>query len=213
MAFEVMRRRIYGPAERYCNGSGLAVIRPTRELAERTFEDMLRQPCDYPQAIFVVDLSTMRVVRQSGPSLEEVDSAMRAAWRRRYAPQPGVDEARRGAEDKPVDLRITSRGAVRVNSARVVRAAADIACLEVDLYTKYARIDSTEIGGSGHAPGVGLVAGEDAIHLDESAPRDSATVLEFPEYSGWTLFSCEQPSRYTLKLVLVRPSDGAPCAN
>lgn len=208
MAYEVMRRRIYGPAERYCNGSGLAVIRPTRELAERTFEDMLQQQSDYPRALFVVDLSTMRVVRQSGPSLEEVDAAMRSAWRRRYAPTPEAAPPRDGDEVRPVELRISRQGAVRANHASVLRSSADIACVEVDLFTKYARVDSTENGEGDRAPAVSLVAGEGSMHLDESAPRDSATVVEFPAYPGWELFSYEQPTRYTLKLVLIGPAGG-----
>lgn len=90
MGYEVSKRRVYGPTDRYCNGSGISVLCSTLEEAELTYEHLATQtPGDYPNAVFLIDLPADKVLRSTWPTLADVDVAMRAAWRRRYAAQQG----------------------------------------------------------------------------------------------------------------------------
>jgi hypothetical protein len=81
MGYEVSRRRVYGPQDRYCNGSGCSVLVDTLEQAESQYESFAKNDAGYPVAVFITDGSG--VVKQSGPSVAEVDRAMQAAYRRR----------------------------------------------------------------------------------------------------------------------------------
>ena len=83
MGYEVSRRRVYGPTDNYCNGSGISVLVNSLDEAERTFEDFNRAPHPYPCAVFITS-GGGEVVKSSGPALAEVDRAMNAAWRRRH---------------------------------------------------------------------------------------------------------------------------------
>ncbi len=82
MGYEVSRRRVYGPQDRYCNGSGISVLRGTIEEAEATYADFCQNDAAYPAAVFLIGAGG-EVVKQSGPSMAEVDRAMQAAYRRR----------------------------------------------------------------------------------------------------------------------------------
>jgi len=105
-------------------------------------------------------------------------------------------------EPKNVTLRVIEQGAVRVNAAHLHREAQGIVCIYVDLHSKY--VEPPVVGGCDSEPPVlYFTAGEDALHLDDSKPRDSLTIVEFPEYVGWHVFACYGPARYTLSVVLV----------
>lgn len=82
MGFEVSRRRVYGPQDTYCNGSGLSVLVSDLDEANRYFDAFAMNDAAYPSAAFLVDLSADKVLRQTGPSRAEVDRAMNAAWHR-----------------------------------------------------------------------------------------------------------------------------------
>lgn len=84
MGYEISKRRVYGPNDTYCNGSGVSVLKSHQAEAQQTFEHFCAAPHAYPQAVFLVDLTTGKVLRSSGPDLRVVDRAMHAAWRRRY---------------------------------------------------------------------------------------------------------------------------------
>ena len=83
MGYEVSRQHFYGPTDLYNNGTGISVLKSTLEEAEATYEDFCRSPCGYPFACFIVGPG-FEVIKQSGPSMQQVDAAMRAAWNRRY---------------------------------------------------------------------------------------------------------------------------------
>lgn len=108
-------------------------------------------------------------------------------------------------ELKPVELRVTQHGAVRVNAASMYREAPGIVCIYVDLHSKYVEPPMVG-GGDGEPPTLYFTAGDHALHLDSSKPRDSMTAVEFPEYVGWNVFACDGPVRYTLGVVLVAPN-------
>ena len=106
-------------------------------------------------------------------------------------------------EIKEVKLHIKEHGAVRVNHAYIHCEAPEIACIYMDLHSK--RVCEPMIGGSDDGPpALYFHAGDDGIKLDESKPRDSLTVVEFPEYPGWSVFACDGPARYTVALTLVK---------
>lgn len=111
-------------------------------------------------------------------------------------------------EPKNVTLRVTSQGAVRVNAAHVHREAPGIVCIYVDLHSK--RVEAPMVGGGdSQPPTLYFTGGEHALHLDETKPHDSMTIVEFPDYVGWHVFACSGPARYTLGVVLVAPEASA----
>ena len=113
-----------------------------------------------------------------------------------------------GVEPKNVTLLVTEQGAVRVNTAYVHREAPGIVCIYVDLHSK--RVEPPMVVDSNdQAPVLYFTAGEHALHLDDSKPRDSMTIVELPEYLGWRVFACDGPARYTLSVVLVAPKASA----
>ena len=122
--------------------------------------------------------------------------------------RPTVRANRPVDEPKNVTLRVSEQGAVRVNAAHVHREATGIVCIYVDLHSK--RIETPMAGGGDNEPPcLYFTAGEHALHLDESKPRDSMTIVEFPEYVDWRVFACDGPARYTLGVVLVAPEASA----
>lgn len=109
-------------------------------------------------------------------------------------------------EPREIKTVITHQGAVKANPGGIVyRESADIACICVDLETKYARMGGTFSGG-GDPPGVVLSATEDSIHMDPAHDRDSMTFIQFPEFQGWTVFVAEV-SRYTLALCMLKDKE------
>ena len=99
-----------------------------------------------------------------------------------------------------VKLSITP-GAARVNSASLAYAAPNIACIEIDMHSKYAISDSGEDGGQNSAPAIYIEADERTLHKHNRFKR--ATRVAFPEFKGWKVYlqSC---CRYTCRVVLVR---------
>lgn len=116
------------------------------------------------------------------------------------------------ADASAINLRVVRQGAVRVSEAHVHRSGPGIVCIYVDLHSKRAEKLMVTYGADG-PPSLYLVAGPQTLHLDESVPRDLETVVEFPDYVGWEVFSCSDPARYTVALTLVAPEEptvGAP---
>ena len=103
-------------------------------------------------------------------------------------------------------LVITQQGAVRANEATIYAESECIACVDVDLHTKYAETFATSSGHDG-AQEVILMANERSIDLHQDNPRNSLTHVEFPEFKGWTLYSVSGPARYTLRVVFVREEE------
>lgn len=103
-------------------------------------------------------------------------------------------------------MSVTNNGAVLVNSASIFRQADGIVLIDVDLRSKYAECSSVGYG-TGSAPTVFLSANKDTLHVDTNEHRDSMTVVEFPMFYGWQIYAADGPSRYTLRVVLVKEEE------
>jgi len=105
-----------------------------------------------------------------------------------------------------VAVRIVQQGVVRVQSARLYRRRPGVACICVDMRSKYARLSS--IGGGDEAsPSLMLAADARTLKLDTTKPKAMDTMVEFPEYIGWSVFAAEGAGRYTLRVCLVAPDE------
>ena len=118
-------------------------------------------------------------------------------------PQPTRVKLQRGDE---VPMRVNHQGAVRVNSATVVRDYGDCLLVYVDLHSKRAVLESS---GSGNhiGPSIYLSADEYTLHLDENQPKEAFTCIEFHELTGWRVFCVSGPGRYTIALTLLAPDE------
>lgn len=96
------------------------------------------------------------------------------------------------------------QGAVIVNDATIVRDYGDCLLVSVDLKSMFVRVGCTGGGGNASGPSVGLYAYEDTMRLDESKDHDEQTIIEFPEYVGWNVFSYYS-SGDTLDITLLAP--------
>jgi hypothetical protein len=106
-------------------------------------------------------------------------------------------------DKKPVTISIAHQGAVRVGGGGYVHRGADgIACIYVDMDSKYAEI-AMHSGGLNY-PRAWLMAGDSTLHLDNDRPRDDMTEIAFPDYPGWSIFAIDI-CRYTLSVVLLSP--------
>lgn len=122
---------------------------------------------------------------------------------------PTADEGRleapvRHQRGDEMPMRVTTQGAIRVNSATVERDFGSCVLLCVDLHSKRATLCCTG-GGDDESPSVCLAADDSTLNVDETQPRDSVTCIEFPTLAGWRIFAADGPSRYTLALTLLAP--------
>lgn len=104
-----------------------------------------------------------------------------------------------------VPVNVAVQGGVRVNTAVAVLDCGNCLLLRVDLHSKYARLLSVG-SGEEEGPSVYLAADKNTLNLDETKPRDAVTLIEFPEFEGWSVFAANEPGRYTMALVLLEPS-------
>lgn len=110
------------------------------------------------------------------------------------------------SEPREIRTKIRTQGAVIANPGGIVyRESSDIAVVCVDLQTKYARMGGTGSGG-GSPPMVFLHATEDSLHLKKGKARDDFTVIEFPDFIGWTPYIAEV-SRYTLSICFLKDEE------
>lgn len=100
-------------------------------------------------------------------------------------------------------MQISLQGCVRVSHAYMHAEADGIACIYVDLHSKRAMEPMLSCGPDQY-PELYFTANEETMGLDGTKPRDSMTVVQFPEYLGWDIFACDGPRRYTVALTLVK---------
>jgi hypothetical protein len=108
---------------------------------------------------------------------------------------------------KPTRLRVT-QGAVRVNSAQIVRCWVDLALVHVDLSSKYA-VKSATGRLEDSLPMVALEATPETLSLDTTRPG-VPTLIEFLDFPGWDV-EVSAVSKYTLRVCLFRRSEEDPC--
>lgn len=108
-------------------------------------------------------------------------------------------------ERKTTPITIVEQGCIRIERehALVHREAAGIVCLYLDLASKNAELADANAGDE--FPRATFAAGEHTAFLDESHPKDSFTIVEFPAYPGWDVFATTGPGRYTFGIVLIAP--------
>lgn len=90
-------------------------------------------------------------------------------------------------------------GVARVNGACLAYSAPDIACIEIDMHSKYAVVGCIEYGGE--SPVVHIGADDRTLYTDTSTDGD--TQVSFPDYADWEVFVAEC-CRYTCRVVMVR---------
>lgn len=101
------------------------------------------------------------------------------------------------SEQLMTTLKVTP-GSIIVNSAYIHKAAGGIACIYVDLHSKYAEVGC--VGGGGEEPPlISLGRGKRTRFYSR---RKSDTIVEFVDFKGWKVFACEM-GRYTLAVCLV----------
>lgn len=92
------------------------------------------------------------------------------------------------------------QGAIRVSGATLVYRAGRVACIELELNSKYAVLDGYGYGDA-CAPYVSLGAGEGTLHTH---PAGETTVVKFPRYRGWQVFAVELRGKYTAYICLMK---------
>jgi hypothetical protein len=99
----------------------------------------------------------------------------------------------------PLDIH---QGAIVVNTAHFVLKTDDVACIDIDCATKYAKVACY---GSG--PEVMLCATDHSLHLAADVPRETWTLVRFPDFCGWCVYATTV-GRYTVSVVLLRDRHG-----
>ena len=107
-------------------------------------------------------------------------------------------------------MRIVKQGAIRVNDCVVVYQNDAVACLELDLASKYAAHPTMASLNKGYLcyPMIYLDADKNTLHTHPDYPLEAATEVEFDDYEGWDIFCCSGPFRYTVRLVMMKRDTG-----
>ena len=100
-------------------------------------------------------------------------------------------------------IKIGKHGAVMVRDASIAYENEAVACISVDLVTKYAEVSGTVQASH---PQVWLVASPSSVYVAGHVSRDEITIVVFHDYPGWRVFSALDAARYTLQVVLVAPN-------
>ena len=98
-------------------------------------------------------------------------------------------------QDTPI--KIMAPGAPIVNSAWVVYKSEQVILIEVDLATKYTRVNSS------CGNGVFVECTEDSLYASPDHAFDEDTWIEFPEAEGYSFFGASG-GRYTLQLTFFK---------
>ena len=100
-------------------------------------------------------------------------------------------------------FRIVEQGAVIVNDIRVLRKSQDIVCMHIDLHSKHI-LDAWCVNSDSKLPTLYLLAGDSTLYMDNSQKIDKMTVVEFPDYTGWSIFSCKNEGKYIVSVVFLK---------
>ena len=94
----------------------------------------------------------------------------------------------------------TVQGSVNINGAFINYRNEDVALLELDLATKYARIFSIV---ENEYPTLMLYGDEKSLHVNEQH-KENPTQVTFVDFNGWKFFTVGNPARYTIRVVLIK---------
>lgn len=95
-------------------------------------------------------------------------------------------------------VKVYRQGPVIVNGAIIEKKAKDIVAISVDLGTKWC-----EVGGLIGENGIFIDVSERSTNLKKGVDKDLMTVIEFPEFKAWEIFSADT-GKYTLKVCLIK---------
>lgn len=94
-------------------------------------------------------------------------------------------------------FKIMSPGAAIVNSAWIVYKTDQVILIEVDLKTKYTRVNSS------CGNGVFIECSATSLYTDPNVSIEEDTWVEFPEAEGYSFFGASS-GRYTLQLTFFK---------
>ena len=94
-------------------------------------------------------------------------------------------------------IKIVQQGAPVINSAWVVYKTDQVIMIEVDLKTKYTRVNSS------CSNAVFIECTEDSLYMDPEHCIAEDTWVEFPEAEGYSFFGSSS-GRYTLQLTFFK---------
>lgn len=107
-------------------------------------------------------------------------------------------------ERNEIVMAVFHQGSVIVNDATILRDYGDCLLVSVDLKSIYAKVGAIGSGNQS-GPSIDLATTEYTVRLDDSKDRDDDTIIEFPKYVGWSVFS-HWLSKDNLALTLVSPT-------
>lgn len=106
-----------------------------------------------------------------------------------------------------VEMMVVEQGAIQVNNARLFKFCDEIACVQIDLRSKYAEVflcETMRAGGINQMPVIWLMTTDETLYIDETKDRDEFTRISFPEYCGWNIFVATRTGEYTVSVCLVK---------
>jgi len=101
-----------------------------------------------------------------------------------------------------LEIVIEQQGAPIVNHGYITRKYPDVATAYIDMRSKYCEHECT-ISGSDETCGICIGTNERSLYLDESKSREDSTMIKFPQFVGWNIFSVDS-SRYTIAICFVK---------
>lgn len=103
---------------------------------------------------------------------------------------------------KLVKTQVVKQGAPAVSYALVHLTGSEIVTIAMQLSSKYCKLDGVCQSEEG-VPGIIIGATEKSIRISNIPKDKSFTIIEFLEYVGWTVWSCNIIS-CTVQLSLVK---------
>lgn len=105
-------------------------------------------------------------------------------------------------EPKKTKLRRIRQGAVIANHAVIVAKNKNLAAIHIDLKSKYCEGHGASIDDG--VPVVYLEATKESIKLKKGVSILFDTIVSFPEFKGWKMFSATRAGRYTINVTLIK---------
>jgi hypothetical protein len=93
-----------------------------------------------------------------------------------------------------LNITIVNDGAVVVGNTVIKKFSSEITCITVHLVSKYARVYSY------NKPVFWLYA----VDINDKVSLENPTVITFPDFEGWEIFSISTPGRYSFNMTLVK---------
>lgn len=98
--------------------------------------------------------------------------------------------------------RVTYQGAITVNNCITYQKSDNVVAFCIDTKNKWGEISATG-SNENETPCIVLQANENTTNIRKKNTTDDLTEIEFPEYSGWTIFCCSW-SKYSVYVCMVK---------